>query len=88
MLVPFGTPPCFLGFISWVHESDEQVGWMIRIHDLGPQIRSTSWTVHESNPEQLLVFKASALWADAFYKSISPDVCLSVYLSVNFWGMA
>ena len=24
------------------------------------------------------IFKASALWADAFYKSICPSVCLSV----------
>ena len=28
------------------------------------------------------VFKASALWADAFYKSKCPYVCLSVCLSV------
>ena len=27
---------------------------------------------------RLLVFKASALWADTFYKSICPSVCLSV----------
>ena len=30
------------------------------------------------------VFKASALWADAFYKSICPYVCLCVCLSVHF----
>ena len=29
-----------------------------------------------------IIFKASALWADAFYKSICPYVCLSVCLSV------
>ena len=29
-----------------------------------------------------MVFKASALWADAFYKSIYPSVRLSVCLSV------
>ena len=28
------------------------------------------------------IFKASALWADAFYKSICPSVCMSVCLSV------
>ena len=28
-------------------------------------------------------FKASALWADAFYKSICPSVCLFVRLSVR-----
>ena len=36
------------------------------------------------------VFKASALWADAFYKLICPYVCVSVCLSVrlcaHFWG--
>ena len=31
-------------------------------------------------------FKASALWADAFYKSKCPSVCLSVCPSVHFWG--
>ena len=31
-----------------------------------------------------LVFKASALWADAFYKSKCPSVCMSVCLSVHF----
>ena len=30
----------------------------------------------------IFIFKASALWADAFYKSICPSVCLSVCLSV------
>ena len=29
-----------------------------------------------------LIFKASALWADAIYRSICPYVCLSVCLSV------
>ena len=37
----------------------------------------------------LPIFKASALWADAFYKSICPSVCLSVCPSVcpsvHFW---
>ena len=28
------------------------------------------------------IFKASALWADAFYKSKCPSVCVSVYVSV------
>ena len=32
--------------------------------------------------EVILVFKASALWADAFYKSKCPYVCLFVCLSV------
>ena len=36
------------------------------------------------------IFKASALWAGAFYKSICPyvcvSVCLCVCLSVHFWG--
>ena len=32
------------------------------------------------------LFKASALWADAFYKSICPSVCLSVCVFVHFWG--
>ena len=32
--------------------------------------------------EALEIFKASALWADAFYKSKCPSVCLSVRLSV------
>ena len=30
------------------------------------------------------IFKASALWADAFYKSKCPYVCVSVCLSVHF----
>ena len=30
----------------------------------------------------ILIFKASSLWADAFYKSKCPSVCLSVCLSV------
>ena len=38
----------------------------------------------------VIIFKASALWADAFYKSKCPYVCLcvcvSVCLSVHFWG--
>ena len=29
-------------------------------------------------PTVLLIFKASALWVDAFYKLICPSVCLSV----------
>ena len=29
-----------------------------------------------------MIFKASALWADAFYKSKCPSVCLSVCVSV------
>ena len=33
-----------------------------------------------------VIFKASALWADAFYKSKCPYVCLFVCLSVHFWG--
>ena len=32
----------------------------------------------------LYIFKASALWADAFYKSKCPYVCLSVCVSVHF----
>ena len=32
------------------------------------------------------IFKASALWADAFYKSICPSVRLYVCTSVHFWG--
>ena len=36
-----------------------------------------------------IIFKASTLWADAFYKSICPYVCLSVCMSVcvcvHFW---
>ena len=36
----------------------------------------------QSSPWQnkWVLFKASALWADAFYKSICPSVCLSVCL--------
>ena len=30
----------------------------------------------------LMIFKASALWADAFYKSKCPYVCLFVCVSV------
>ena len=30
------------------------------------------------------IFKASALWADAFYKSKCPYICVSVCLSVHF----
>ena len=33
----------------------------------------------------VIFFKASALWADAFYKSICPSVCLSVCLSVRLF---
>ena len=32
------------------------------------------------------IFKASALWADAFYKSKCPYVCVCVCVSVHFWG--
>ena len=32
------------------------------------------------------LFKASALWADAFYKSKCPSVCVSVCPCVHFWG--
>ena len=32
----------------------------------------------------MMLFKASALWADAFYKSKRPCVCPSVCLSVHF----
>ena len=32
----------------------------------------------------MTVFKASALWADAFYKSKCPSVCVCVRLSVHF----
>ena len=31
-------------------------------------------------------FKASALWANAFYKSKCPSVCVSVCVCVHFWG--
>ena len=34
------------------------------------------------NPTTKTIFKASALWADAFYKSKCPSVCPSVCLSV------
>ena len=33
---------------------------------------------------KLSIFKASALWADAFYKSICPYVCVSVCVFVHF----
>ena len=40
--------------------------------------------------ERKTVFKASALWADAFYKSkypsVCPCVCPCVCLCVHFWG--
>ena len=39
-----------------------------------PKLRESLLTVE--------LFKASALWADAFYKSKCPSVCLSVCLSV------
>ena len=51
-----------------------------------------SWlTLVDIDGSQLiLVFKASALWADAFYKSKCPSVCgsvcLCVRLSVHFCG--
>ena len=35
-----------------------------------------------SRDRHINVFKASALWTDAFYKSKCPSVCLSVCLSV------
>ena len=38
----------------------------------------------------MVIFKASALWADAFYKSICPSVCLSVRMftfEVPFKGL-
>ena len=35
-----------------------------------------------NNPTQVFFFKASALWADAFYKLKCPSVCPSVRLSV------
>ena len=36
----------------------------------------------EKNQVMTQLFKASALWADAFYKSICPSVCPSVCVSV------
>ena len=55
-----------------------------RIH----QAMNQNWTVG------LVIFKASALWADAFYKSkcpsvrlsVCPSVRVSVCVSVHFWG--
>ena len=38
--------------------------------------------IYLKNWEALEIFKTSALWADAFYKSKCPSVCLSVRLSV------
>ena len=37
---------------------------------------------HGVENKTIIIFKASALWADAFYKSKYPSVCLSVCLSV------
>ena len=34
------------------------------------------------NPKFWAIFKASALWADAFYKSKCPSVCVSVCVCV------
>ena len=34
-------------------------------------------------PKRLRVFKATAFWADAFYRSKCPSVCLSVCLSIR-----
>ena len=45
-----------------------------------PQIRKCAGKCHLSG---IQFFKASALWADAFYKSKCPSVCLSVCLSVR-----
>ena len=39
--------------------------------------------IHISNGRLAIwIFKASALWADAFYKSICPYVCVSVCVCV------
>ena len=73
----FGPP---VGWTSRVNDLGPQLGSTIWVQDLGPQVRSTSR--QESNPEQLLVFKALALWADGFYKSICTYVCLCVCVSV------
>ena len=36
----------------------------------------------------IFIFKASAFWADAFYKSKCPNVCLSVCLFVSLFTLS
>ena len=44
-----------------------------------------AWFYWRLRCEEDLIFEASALWADAFYKSICPSVCLSVCLCVRLF---
>ena len=61
----------------------------------GNNLKSQIWVLRGEKISKLnflplylmkLIFKASALWADAFYKSNCPSVCVFVCLSVHFWG--
>ena len=54
-------------------------GWIFPIGQSG---EASWWRVCYQRGLPRLVFKASALWADAFYKSKCPSVRLSVRLSV------
>ena len=56
--------------------------WMETIHRAWDNVhKSVCKKITEWNLA-LLIFKASALWADAFYRSICPYVCLCVCLFV------
>ena len=47
------------------------------LHFLGSNYHNVYLFIHLSHPP-FTTFKASALWADAFYKSKCPSVCVSV----------
>ena len=49
--------------------------WLERLSTIG---------LYNKEGGSMVIFKASALWADAFYKSICPCVCVSVCPSVHF----
>ena len=51
-----------------------------------PYNRNLLCLLHEALSWARIIFKASALWADAFYKSICPYVRVYVCVFVHFWG--
>ena len=55
----------------------------LRWRKMGLKIEGPAKIHYDFFPGYVIIFKASALWADAFYKSKCPSVCLSVRLSVR-----
>ena len=68
--------PFFRPFLwnTLFHRKSLKNGWK-KVHRLSLSLRVRKNSCN-------FIFKASALWADAFYKSICPSVCLCVCLCV------